>query len=130
MLYIRPVKPLSCLLGLFMLAACGKEPSVSVHVASELPAFDTFWNIDDPAGTEAKFRDLLQKARQSGNQSYTAELMTQVARAQGLQQKFEEARATLDEVDALLKPEMKTARVRSVLERGRVLNSSGKREES
>ena len=130
MLYIRAVRLLLCLLSLLMLVACGKEPSVSERAASELADFDTFWSFDDPAGTEAKFRDLLPKARQSGNQSYTAELLTQVARAQGLQQKFAEAQATLDEVEALLKPEMKTARVRSVLERGRLLNSSRKREES
>src|SRR5262245_61487941 len=109
----RAVKLLLCLLSLLMLDACGKGPSVSERVASELPDFDTIWNFDDPAGTEAKFRDLLPKARQSGNQSYTAELLTQVARAQGLQQKFAEAQATLDEVDTLLKPETKTARVRS-----------------
>jgi tetratricopeptide (TPR) repeat protein len=88
------------------------------------------WNYDDPAGTESRFRAMLPKARASSNEAYTAELLTQIARTQGLQQKFTEAAATLDEVDVMLKPEMKTARVRSLLERGRVLNSSLRSEES
>src|SRR5262245_47915519 len=123
-------------LGLALLlisAACGKEDVVMTPPASAssgLPAFDDLWNYDDPAGTEAKFRELLPTARQSSDQHYLAELLTQIARAQGLQQKYADAHATLDEVDAALKPDMKTAKVRCLLERGRVLNSSGKAEES
>lgn len=98
--------------------------------SSELPPFDTLWNFDDPAGTEIRFRELLPRAQASSEAGYTAELLTQIARTQGLQQKFAEAHATLDGVDASLKPEMKTARVRSLLERGRVFNSSGKAKES
>ena len=94
------------------------------------PEFDALWNFDDPAGTETRFRELLPKARESSHEGYEAELLTQIARAQGLQQKFAEAHATLDEVDVLLKPELKSAKVRSLLERGRVLNSSRKAEES
>jgi tetratricopeptide (TPR) repeat protein len=125
-------------LGLALLlisAACGKEnavmaPSDAASSSSGLPAFDDQWNYDDPAATEAKFRELLPAARQSSDQGYLAELLTQIARAQGLQEKYADAHATLDEVDAALKPFMKTAKVRSLLERGRVLNSSGKAEES
>lgn len=94
------------------------------------PEFDALWNFDDPAGTETRFREMLSKARESSNQEYAAELLTQIARAQGLQQKFAEAQATLDEVDALLKPGMKSAKVRTLLERGRVLNSSRNAEEA
>ena len=98
--------------------------------SSDLPAFDSMWDYNDPAGTESKFRELLPRARQSSDPTYTAELLTQIARTQGLQQKFAEAHATLDEVDATLTPEMKSAKVRSLLERGRVLNSSGKAKDS
>ena len=97
---------------------------------SDLPSFDALWNFDDPAGTEARFRELLPRARESSDPSYAAELLTQIARTQGLQQKFDQAHATLDQVDASLKPEMKVAKVRSLLERGRVLNSSRKARES
>jgi tetratricopeptide (TPR) repeat protein len=129
-MYGRAVKvpSMKVLLSLCVLviAACGKENPVSESRVSDLPQFDSLWNFDDPAGTEAKFRALLPNARESADQSYTAELLTQIARTQGLQQKFAEAHATLDEVDASLKPGMKTAKVRSLLERGRVFNSSGK----
>jgi len=114
---------------LLLLVACGKESLVGER-ADELPPFDSLWNYDDPSGTEMRFRELLPKARASSDHAYTAELLTQIARAQGLQQKFSEADATLDEVDAMLTPEMKTAKVRSRLERGRVLNSSRKSEAS
>ena len=98
--------------------------------SSELPAFDSLWDYNDPAGTESKFRELLARASQSSDPSYAAELLTQIARTQGLQQKFAEAHATLDEVDRSLLPAMKSAKVRSLLERGRVLNSSGKAKDS
>ena len=97
---------------------------------NELPDFDSFWNYDDPAGTEARFRELLPKARESGNMEYLAELLTQIARSQGLQQKYAEAGATLNEAAELIKPDMKRAQVRLLLERGRSLNSSGKPQES
>src|SRR5688572_32291383 len=41
---------------------------------------------------------------------YLAELLTQIARTQGLQQKYVEADATLDEADRLINPDMKAAR--------------------
>jgi len=107
-----------------------KEESMSEATSVGLPAFDSLWNFDDPAGTEAKFRELLPRAQESGNQGYLAELLTQIARTEGLQQKYTDALKTLDQADLLIKPEMQTARVRSRLERGRVFNSSGKPAES
>lgn len=98
--------------------------------SSDLPSLDSLWNFNDPAGTEARFRELLPRARESSDPSYAAELLTQIARTQGLQQKFDEAHATLDGVDASLKADMKVAKIRSLLERGRVFNSSGKAKES
>jgi tetratricopeptide (TPR) repeat protein len=118
----------------FLISACGARKPETFNKkeapVNQLPDFDSLWNYDDPAGTEAKFRELLPRARAAADSGYRAELLTQIARAQGLQQKFTEANATLDQADALIQPEMKTARVRSLLERGRSLNSSGKPEES
>ncbi len=69
---------------------------------------------------------MLPAAEKADNTSYHAELLTQVARAQGLQRKFDEAHATLDRVDALINDAtMPVARVRYLLERGRVFNSAG-----
>ncbi|MEZ6192275.1 MAG: tetratricopeptide repeat protein [Phycisphaerales bacterium] len=95
-----------------------------------LPDFDKLWNYSDPAGTESAFRNLLPGARDSGEVAYLVELQSQIARTQGLQQKFDEAHATLDGAEAMLGPDMHRARVRVLLERGRVINSSGKPAES
>ena len=90
-----------------------------------LPDFNTLWKFSDPKGTEASFSALLEPARKSGDASYLLQLLTQIARAQGLQDKFAEAHATLDGVRDLLRDDLKLARVRYLLERGRVFNSSG-----
>lgn len=95
-------------------------------MSAELPEFDALWNYGDPAGTEAKFRALLPQAQASGDAAHALELLTQIARAQGLQANFDAAHATLDHVDARLQlHEFPVARVRSLLERGRVFNSAG-----
>ena len=54
-----------------------------------------------------------------------AEALTQLARAQALQSKFEAAHRTLDSVAPLLPNLGPRARIRYSLERGRVLNSGG-----
>jgi tetratricopeptide (TPR) repeat protein len=97
---------------------------------SPLPDFDALWDYEHPAQTEAAFRALLPQAQASGNLSYTLELLTQVARAQGLQRDFAAAHQTLDQVQTLLTAELSRAKVRYLLERGRVLNSSGHPEEA
>jgi len=63
---------------------------------------------------------------------YLTQLLTQIARAEGLQRKFQDAHKTLDRVEkAMLKAEADDkTRVRYLLERGRVFNSSGKRDEA
>jgi tetratricopeptide (TPR) repeat protein len=72
---------------------------------------DALWEFEDPAGSEARFREL------------QAEAMTQRARAVGLQRRFDEADRLLDEAAGLAG----TARTRTrvLLERGRVRNSAG-----
>ncbi len=87
--------------------------------------FDSLWNYDNPAETESKFRELANIAQSSGDTAHYVELMTQIARTQGLQQKFDEAHATLDSVSELLSSAGERAHVRFLLERGRVFNSSG-----
>ena len=95
-------------------------------MSTELPKFDTLWNYGDPAGTEAKFRALLPQARASGDVGFELELLTQIARAQGLQGKFDAAHATLDAVEQrLAERDVPVALVRYLLERGRVFNSAG-----
>ena len=87
-----------------------------------LSDFDKLWDYNDPAATEQKLRALLPRAEASGDASYRAQLLTQIARAQGLQRKFAEAHATLDQAG---QADQSLPRVRYLLERGRVFNSSG-----
>lgn len=82
------------------------------------------WNFGDPAASEQRFVEELTRLT---SPHARAELLTQIARARGLQRRFDDANATLDEVEAMGDlPAF--VRVRLLLERGRVLNSSGKRE--
>jgi len=84
---------------------------------------DARWDYARPEESERRFLALLADvgpATESG-----AEVLTQIARSQGLQGKFEEAHRTLDRVEPLLGPHASRARARYLLERGRVLNSSG-----
>lgn len=93
-----------------------------------LPDFDALWNYNDPAATEKQFRDLLPEAEASGDISYLAQLLTQIARTQGLQRQFDAAHQTLDQVRAMLRDDLALANIRYLLERGRVFNSSQQKE--
>ncbi len=81
---------------------------------------DALWTFDDPAGSEARFRAALS-AEPPG--ATAAELTSQLARAIGLQGRFDEASELLAAVDVR---ESTTVAIRVALERGRVLNSSGR----
>lgn len=87
-----------------------------------LPDFDALWDYADPSGSERRFRELLPAAEASGDGSYFAQLLSQVARAQCLQRRYADADATLDRAEALMTPESHLPRVRCLLERGRIRN--------
>jgi tetratricopeptide (TPR) repeat protein len=106
-----------------MIAGCATESGPKKETKS-LPDFDALWDYNDPAQTEVKFRELIPVAKESGDISYHAQLLTQIARAEGLQRKFEDAHRTLDTVEAMLTDELIVPRIRYLLERGRVHNSS------
>ena len=93
-----------------------------------LPDFDSFWDYSNPDQTEIKFREILSQISTS-TPAYL-ELLTQIARTQGLQRKFNEAHQTLDQVEKSLDENPTRAKVRYLLERGRVFNSSGHADES
>src|ERR1700756_1076587 len=95
----------------------------------KLPDFDKLWDYSHPDVSERRFRDLLPAALDSLDISYLAQLLTQVARAEGLQRKFQAAHETLDRVEkGLAKDADDKTRVRYLLERGRVFNSSGNKD--
>jgi tetratricopeptide (TPR) repeat protein len=82
---------------------------------------DAHWDFDDPARSERAFRSLLAQAEDDAER---VQILSQVARAVGLQRRFEEAHALLDQAEAILGAAAGLERVRLLLERGRVLNSS------
>lgn len=97
---------------------------------ASLPDIDDLWDFQDPAATEVKFRQLLPAAEKCDDPSYLGQLLTQIARSEGLQGKFDEADATLNRAEKLVAPDLRLLFTRCLLERGRVLNSSGKPEQA
>lgn len=121
-----------------LLASCASDDQATSPVeptpvvvesssAVDLPELRTLWDFRDPAGSESRFREVARKADAADRREYFAEALTQLARTQGLQKRFDEARRTLDLAEQAIRPGMERARVRLLLERGRVTNSSGDR---
>ncbi|MCD4657413.1 MAG: hypothetical protein K8S87_07690 [Planctomycetes bacterium] len=115
------------ILGFLIGCSAAENPDAKNN---ELSDFDKLWDYNNPSETEKKFREILKTAEESGNVDYHAQLLTQIARTLGLQRKFEEAHKVLDEVEKMLTEDTKVARIRYMLERGRVFNSSGKKDEA
>ncbi|UVJ40077.1 hypothetical protein [Arthrobacter sp. CJ23] len=86
----------------------------------EQRTLDELWDFADPAASETRFRAAMADGKYDDDER--AELATQLGRAIGLQDRFEEADALLDAIDGGQDP---TVGVRILLERGRILNSSG-----
>jgi tetratricopeptide (TPR) repeat protein len=95
---------------------------------TDRPDFDALWDYQHPDATEARFRQVLSQIPQ--HTAHYAELLTQIARAQGLQRHFTEAHQTLDTVEQLLPTTADRTTIRYLLERGRAFNSSGRPEEA
>lgn len=91
---------------------------------NQIPLFDELWDYEQPGQTEARLRALLPQAEAVADATYHVQLLSQIARAQGLQQQFEAAHALLDEAERLLAQAKPLARIRVCLERGRLLNSA------
>ncbi|MEQ1879106.1 MAG: tetratricopeptide repeat protein [Bdellovibrionia bacterium] len=86
--------------------------------------FDSLWNFSKPTETEIAFRKVLADMNGKWALDLELQILTQIARTQGLQRKFDDAHQTLDGVKTRLNGETGTAEVRYFLERGRVFNSS------
>jgi tetratricopeptide (TPR) repeat protein len=86
---------------------------------TEPPALDltALWDFDDPAGSEERLRAAAEVAEGADR----LVLLTQVARSVGLQERYDEGHAILDDV-ATGDAEVAT---RVSLERGRLLRSAG-----
>ncbi|MBN1949316.1 MAG: tetratricopeptide repeat protein [Candidatus Cloacimonetes bacterium] len=109
----------------FLLLACGQSKQDVIYYD-----FDDQWDYYDPVKTEQHFRILLESSEQASDPDYRAQLLTQIARAQGLQGNFTAARASLEQAETLIADNRSTARIRYWLESGRLLSSSGDPEQS
>ncbi len=94
-----------------------------------IPVFQELWDYGHPSESEARFRSI-EESVQKNHPALYAELLTQIARAEGLQSKFDEADETLKRVLAIGGALSPRARIRYELEKGRMVNSSGNAEKS
>jgi len=85
--------------------------------------FDSYWDGSNPSRTEKRFREIMIQVPEKD--PVFLELLTQIAHAQALQQKFKKAQQTLDQVERRLKPLNLHLKARYLLERGRLLSLSG-----
>jgi len=113
-----------------LIASCAIMSSTSTLQAAspedaplDTGALDRWWDFGRPAESESKFRAELE--RLPAGSAARLELLTQVARAQGLQRRFDAANATLDQVQRAMAGRPARVEIRYLLERGRVHNSSG-----
>jgi tetratricopeptide (TPR) repeat protein len=79
---------------------------------------DALWDFGDPIASEAAFRGAISASDEPVTR---AVLGTQLARALGLQERYDEADRVLEEIDA----PVPAIRARAALERGRLRNSGG-----
>ena len=96
-------------------------PAIACADVSE--TIDRLWDFERPAVSEDRFR--AERAMRPERSREALELDTQIARALGLQRRFDAAHATLDAVAQALPAAPPRVHVRYLLERGRVWNSSG-----
>jgi tetratricopeptide (TPR) repeat protein len=86
----------------------------------------SLWDFQNPGTSELRFRRALQGSSGPTNAVPRAEILTQIARAQGLQRRFQAAHRTLDRIEPHLPQLGPRLRILYSLERGRVLRSAGK----
>jgi len=89
-----------------------------------IPLFHGIWQEQDVP--TALFEALLNDNTKPLSPSDRAEALTQLARCQGLSSEFDTAHATLNLIPEADRPAGSTPQVRWLLEKGRVLRSSGK----
>jgi tetratricopeptide (TPR) repeat protein len=87
-----------------------------------LENFDDLWSLGEPALVEKKFKELLPEAQALENKSMYLQILSQIALAQAMQQKFNEAHQTIAQAEK--QPLAQTDRG-ILLEKGRVFQQQG-----
>ena len=90
----------------------------------DIDKFDELFT-GNPVDIEKNLNELLPVAYERDDKSVYVQILSQIALAQAMQQKFAEAHQTLNNAEKLLQPEYTLAKIRVVLERGRVYHQSG-----
>ena len=90
---------------------------------SQLDHFDDLFT-GNPVDIERNLSALLPEAEKRADKSIYLQILSQIALAQAMQQKFDIAHQTLDEAERLLEPQYQLAKIRLLLERGRVYHQS------
>jgi tetratricopeptide (TPR) repeat protein len=88
------------------------------------------WDFQDPKSSEQRFIRLRDRAASSGDLLLAALASTQHARTLGLQRRFDEGNAVLQMIEIQYPNPIGELGVRIALERGRLLNSSGSKDQS
>ena len=71
---------------------------------SQLDSFDELF-VGNPVNIERNLSALLPEAEQRADKSIYLQILSQIALAQAMQQKFDIAHQTLDEAERLLEPQ-------------------------
>jgi tetratricopeptide (TPR) repeat protein len=96
---------------------------------SQLDSFDELF-VGNPVDIERNLSALLPEAGKRADKSVYLQILSQIALAQAMQQKFDIAHQTLDEAERLLEPQYQLAKIRLLLERGRVYHQSDRLDQS
>ncbi len=88
------------------------------------------WDFGNPSASGERFIVFRERAAKAGLDELAALTRTQIARSLGLGRKFDEGFAMIDSIMQEYPEASGELKVRLVLERGRLLNSSGKKVES
>lgn len=90
----------------------------------DFPDIDALWDFDHLEETERRFQDLVDETKNNSDPSHQIQLLSQIARAQGLQKKIELAKQTLSKAQALLiEPTHSVqviSKIRYLIENGRI----------
>jgi tetratricopeptide (TPR) repeat protein len=119
----------AALLAAAMLVATAEPGSAMTPSDPALPGdysqrLDALWKFEQPAESERRFRS--EASQHAPGSREAAEAATQIARALGLQRRFNDADRALDALKPRLARLPARIRVRYLLERGRRDNSSGR----
>lgn len=102
----------------------GKGMLVMKSSFSPLENFDELF-VGNPENIENNLSALLPEAQAQEDKSIYLQIMSQIALAQAMQQKFVEAHQTLDKAESQLTADYPLAQARILLERGRVFHQAG-----